>query len=308
LVRSLRSRTVYDVNPRFDGVGKLRSLTRSGVGYFLMLMTVPVLLSTFILSLVVLTCPKRAVADLIIEKERGYHFDDKSFYTHHFGGCRFTEVIQGHRVRGGQLPEGVTGTESSSARHNDEGQDPFCPGNLVNHPPATVYDLDKGIGTHIDYASKSYYQFRYPPPSYSPPPPDETQTNSLVRWHFKPTGVRRKIAGYWCEEYRRSEESAHWGTSTEVKCISNDVPGIAEYQEMAKLKHVLFLNAGYGDFAYPDGSLPGVSGIPLESYIDCCGGQSGWVVTKIERKAIPASDFEPPAGFVEIPAPAGATF
>lgn len=152
---------------------------------------------------------------------------------------------------------------------------------------AVVDDLDKGIRTQIDYVRKTYTQEPFPEPVAS--------VNGNGISEVKPTGKFRKIAGYSCEEYTGSGDSAHWGRSTEIDCVSKDAPGAAEYNQFTKLLDRLYMDAGYGDV-----SFHGISGIPLASTTDCCGGPSGFVVTKIESRAIPASQFEPPAGFEKV--------
>ncbi len=167
---------------------------------------------------------------------------------------------------------------------------------------AEVHDLDKGVKTQIDYVHKTYYR--------SPFPEIFETINSANIGILKPTGRRRKIAGYWCEEYRGSGESTHWGASTEVDCISNDAPGVAEYNQFVNLLDRVYVDAESSPTGESrvvmvsprfDDTPYGVSGIPLESIVYLSGGPgSGMVVTKIESKAIPAGIFDPPAGFVEV--------
>lgn len=163
------------------------------------------------------------------------------------------------------------------------------PQHISQAPSAVVDDLDKGIRTQIDYVRKTYTQEPFPEPVAG--------VNGNGISELKPTGKLRKIAGYSCEEYTGSGDSAHWGHSTEVDCVSKDAPGVAEYNQFTKLLDRLLVDAGYGE------SPQGISGIPLASTGDCCGGPSGFVVTKIESKAIPPSQFEPPAGFVKVKPP-----
>jgi hypothetical protein len=80
-------------------------------------------------------------------------------------------------------------------------------------------------------------------------------------------------------------------------------PGVAEYNQFMKLLNRRYRDAAYGDASYGNnypgfGSPEGMNGIPLESTLENYGRAVGIVVTKIESRAIPPSQFEVPAGFV----------
>ena len=155
-----------------------------------------------------------------------------------------------------------------------------------------VVDLDKRIRTRIDYTTKSYSEDTFPEA------PVEVM-NPINIGKLKPTGRRKKVAGYWCDEYRGSGESTHWGISTEVDCLSADAPGVAEYNQFQDLLRRVYTKAGYWydddmpDFLAPDG----LNGIVLEHILS---GREGFTVTHIESRKIPASAFEAPAGFMKM--------
>jgi hypothetical protein len=160
---------------------------------------------------------------------------------------------------------------------------------------AAVDDLDKGVRTNISYGRKTY-SVEAPFPN----PVDGAGPQPIGIGELKPTGRFRKVAGYSCEEYLGSRETAHWGHSTEVVCVSHDAPGVQEYSQFMRLLNRLFVTAGYDDGSFgnefPDiGSPQGIDGVPLEVALT---GRVGFAVKRIESKEIPATQFEVPAGFV----------
>jgi len=162
---------------------------------------------------------------------------------------------------------------------------------------AVVDDLDKGIRTSIDYLRKTYFVEKP-----FPVPVDGAGPNPFNIGKLKPTGRFRKVAGYSCEEYTGSGESAHWGHSTEVDCVSKSAPGVLEYDQFMKLLNRLYVAAGYSDGSYGNnypgfGSPQGIDGISLETVSSTV---QGFIVTKIESRTIPASQFEVPTGFVQM--------
>ena len=79
---------------------------------------------------------------------------------------------------------------------------------------AVVDDLDKRVRTTIDYRRRAYYVEK-------PFPTDVgDQVNPHLVGDFKPTGKFRKIAGYSCEEYQGTGDTARWGYETDVHCVS----------------------------------------------------------------------------------------
>jgi hypothetical protein len=151
---------------------------------------------------------------------------------------------------------------------------------------AVVDDLDKGIRTYIDYARKCYYQEPFPEENVTHLDDDPVD--------FKPTGVRRKIAGYRCDEYRASGESSHRGEWTESECVSNEPPGAVEYNQFEELLGRQYARVGFESPGYEP------KGVQLAGATSDGFGTSGEVVTRIESKVIPSSEFEPPAEFVRV--------
>ena len=163
---------------------------------------------------------------------------------------------------------------------------------------AVVDDLDKRVRTSIDYRRKTYFVEKPFPPEVG----DEVNPHDVG--NFKPTGKFRKIAGYSCEEYLGTGDSAHWGHETDVHCVSKDAPGLREYTEFMNLLNrryeaAEFVDGSYGNdypgFGYPQG----MNGIILTSSIIFeVRREDGWMVTKIESRRVQEDQFEVPAGYV----------
>jgi hypothetical protein len=227
-----------------------------------------VALLSFLLAVAVR--PEAAVAGVIIEKKYTQVVNPGD------GDCPSIAIIQGHKERTGPMVPKELGWSLPSE----------CRGTW-----AVVDDHDKDIEIIIDYDARSYYQKPFFGNSEGLLNPT---TGDLNKW--RATGKRRKIAGYWCDGYEGSLESAHWGHMTGTECVSQEAPGVAEYNEFAALWDKMFAE---NDFVKGNGP----KGVVLQAMGDCCAGPVEWVVTKIQSKRIPAKFFEPPAGFVEIKPP-----
>jgi hypothetical protein len=225
---------------------------------------VALVFSSIVLSSTLLLSPKVSVAGVIVETE--YPGPD---------GYRLIEIIQGH-------------TEKVATVYTPDRKDPLT---LVKGSSVwDVYDLDKGTDTEIDYADKSYDVRPYP--GSDNPSPNGPE-------NFKPTGKRRKAAGYWCYEYGASMGSARfYGNWTDFECVSNDPPGATEYNQFEKLQKSLLVKAGFDSPGYePDGFV-------LDSRSEGDDGDSeGPRIILIESKPILPAEFEPPAGFVKEKSP-----
>jgi len=151
---------------------------------------------------------------------------------------------------------------------------------------AVVDDLDKGIRTYIDYARKSYYQ--------APFPKEDGAQFDNDQVDFKPTGMRRQIVGYRCDEYSASGESPRRGEWTESECISNELPGAAEYNQFEELLRRQYARVGFESPGHEPKGVP-LAGETIDGF-----GTSGEVVTRIESKVIPSGEFEPPVEFVRV--------
>ena len=171
-----------------------------------------------------------------------------------------------------------------------------APQDISHVMSAAVDDLDAGVRTTIYYRDKIYFVEK-------PFPTPVEDMNPIYTGELKPNGKFQKIAGYSCEEYWGSGESTHWGYSTELDCFSKVAPGVAEYNQFMALlnrryRDAGYINASWGNnfpgFGYPEG----MTGILLESVFD--GGPGRVAVTKIESRAVPATQFEIPAGFVRM--------
>jgi hypothetical protein len=225
-------------------------------------------LLSFLLAVAV--CPEAAVSGVIIEKKATQVVNPGD------GKCPWIEIIQGHKLRTGPMVPEELGWSLPSE----------CRGTW-----AVVDDLDKNIETSIDYEARSYYQ-----KTFIEDEEGLLNTTTLDKW--KATGKHRKIAGYWCEGYEGSGESAHWGHMIGTECVAQEAPGLAEYNEFAALLDKMNAENGFGKSYAP-------KGVVLQNMEDCCAGPAEWVVTKIQSKPIPAKFFEPPAGFVKTRPPKG---
>jgi hypothetical protein len=166
---------------------------------------------SFVLCSTLLLCPKLSVAGVIVETE-----DPGPEHQ------RTIKFIQGHRMK--------VGDASASSP-----TDPFKLLKSVDR--WTIYDLDKGTDTEVDYAEKSYVVMPYPG--------EDNPAPTAVTENYRPTGKRRKVSGYWCKEYSAKAVSAKFGEWTDFECVSNDPPGAKEYNEFEKLDNSKLVNAGY---------------------------------------------------------------
>jgi hypothetical protein len=214
--------------------------------------------------------PETAVSGVIIEKKATQVVNSWE------GKCPWIEIIQGNKKRTGPMVPKELGWSLPSE----------CRGTW-----AVVDDLDKNIETTIDYEARTYYQ-----KTFIEDYEGLSNPTTLDKW--KATGKRRKIAGYWCEGYEGSGESAHWGHMIGTECVSREAPGLAEYNEFAGLLDKMYAENGFGKSYGP-------TGVELKRMEDCCAGPAEWLVTKIQSKPIPAKFFEPPAGFVKTQPPKG---
>jgi hypothetical protein len=180
------------------------------------------------------------------------------------GDYKLVEFIQGHRQRMVQVPSSDTRDPLTILKENS---------GFVE-----IYDLDKGTDTEINYADKSYGVSQYPPWDATPPEPE----------FFRSTGKRRKVLGYWCNEYRADMDSAKFGKWTSFECISSEPPGAKEYIEYERIERSESIKAGDESSGYePDGFV-------LDQ-----GAAEGPDITFIKTMALPPTVFEPPAGFVK---------
>jgi hypothetical protein len=130
--------------------------------------------SSFVLLSTLLLCPKLSVAGVIVETE-----DPGPEHQ------RTIKFIQGHRMK--------VGDASASSP-----TDPFKL--LKSIDRWTIFDLDHATETEIDYAQKSYVVMPYPG--------EDNPAPTAVTENYRPTGERRKVAGYWCKEYSAKAVSA----------------------------------------------------------------------------------------------------
>jgi hypothetical protein len=215
--------------------------------------------SSFVFLSTLLLCPKLSVAGVIVETE------DLSPAPQ-----RTIKFIQGHRMK--------VGDASASS--------PTDPIKLLKSIDRwTIFDLDKGTSTEIDYAQKSYV--------VTPYPGEDNPAPTVVTENYSPTGKRRKVAGYWCKEYSAKAESAKFGEWTDFECVSSDPPGAKEYDEFEKLDNSKLVKAGYAPPGYqPDGFV-------LDSRTEGDESAPGERIILIESKPIAPAELEPPAGFVK---------
>jgi hypothetical protein len=104
-----------------------------------------------------------------------------------------------------------------------------------------------------------------------------------------PTGRRKEIAGYTCEEFTLKQKESIVATVWTTKQIKefNDMRN--EFQEFSKqMSSWNMLGKPLVD------AMQKVEGFPMETTME--GGMKS-VVTKIERRSIPPSEFEVPKGY-----------
>jgi hypothetical protein len=193
-----------------------------------------------------------------------------------YSDYKLVDFIQGHRERSVMVPPSDK-RDSVAILKDDGGFD-------------EIFDLDKGTDTELDFAEKKYRVTEYPPD-------DPTGPESEF---FKPTGKRRKVLGYWCEEYRADVDSAKFGKRTDIECISSEPPGAKEYIEYEKLAKSKILQrsepvqAGLESPGYePEGF------VLWSQYEDYDGVHEGPDITLIKRAELSPSVFEPPPGFTK---------
>ncbi len=212
---------------------------------------------SLVLTTIFLLCSKPSVAGVIVETEQTAPEPRRKI-----------DFIKGHRKK--------SALASASS--------PTDPAKLLKSiNRLEIIDLDKGTKIFVDYAKKSYEVMPLYPAEDNPTP---TETEN-----YRPTGKRRKVLGYRCNEYRVDMDSAKWKW-TDFECVSNDPPGAKEYNEFEKLENSILVEAGYGTPGYqPDGFVLDDRGVGDDA--------AASRIILIESKPIPSSEFEPPAGFVK---------
>ncbi len=104
-----------------------------------------------------------------------------------------------------------------------------------------------------------------------------------------PTGRRREIAEYTCEEFTLKQKESVVATVWATKQIKEFNDMRDEFQEFSKqMSSWNMLGKSLVD------AMQKVEGFPRETTMD--GGMKS-VVTKIERRSLPASEFEVPKGY-----------
>jgi hypothetical protein len=214
-------------------------------------------LLSLVLSTIFLLCSKPSVAGVIVETEQT---DPEP--------RREIDFIQGHRKKSA-LASASSPTDPAKLLKSINGWE--------------IIDLDKGTKIFVDYAKKSYEVMPLYPGEDNPTPSETV--------NYRPTGKRRKVLGYRCNEYRADVDSPKWRFS-DFECVSKDPPGAKEYNEFEKLEKSILVEAGYGTPGYqPDGFVL----VNRGTGDDAAASR----IVLIESKPIPSSEFEVPAGFVK---------
>jgi len=167
----------------------------------------------------------------------------------------------------------------------------------------TIIDVDAGTMVLMRPAAKSYSEM--PLARYGP-----FMATGLTG-EFKPTGKKRTIAGYSCEEYQHDFKAM--GEVSSLTCVSKDAPGAAEAS--AFYARVAEKVAGKDAKGRPDGVvlsedatvkpvMPEISGIPPEAIKKMNDEQAKRppivtkiVVTSIKSEKVPADAFAVPKDY-----------
>jgi len=179
---------------------------------------------------------------------------------------------------------------------------------------AVIFDIDKSTMDIIDPAQKNYIEAPFPPRGMMA---QGIGGPGMHASQFTKTGNSRTVAGFKCDDYNGSGKVA-MGQFTLVYCVSNKVPGAADYTTfqkamMSKLKDssitmpanipdgiplVQDTTTKMGAFNMPN--LPPAAAKQLEQqFANRPPIVAKTEVTKVEEKKIAASEFEIPAGYTK---------
>jgi hypothetical protein len=105
------------------------------------------------------------------------------------------------------------------------------------------------------------------------------------------TGESSTISGFNCTKYVVKHDGQHASTVWATKDITGFETMKTDMEEFARRMKAMMKNLGSKN---PSGILEGVDGFPIQTETN-----DGWktVVTRVEQKSTPATDFEVPAGY-----------
>jgi hypothetical protein len=189
---------------------------------------------------------------------------------------------------------------------------------IMNGHGYVIIDLDKGVRTLVDTEDKTYSESPFPPSQAAGPMLKQYMAESF---NFQPTGNKRTVVGYTCEESSNSFKTPN-GESSTTACYSAGAPGAAEYaafQKTAatKIRATLGEASSPSHGVIPDGvplvthsmhkvtnfAMPGLPPGEADRLRQMMANRPPMVseitVTKISSQSLPADTFSVPAGYTK---------
>jgi hypothetical protein len=162
-----------------------------------------------------------------------------------------------------------------------------------------IIDLDKELIYRVDPELKSYSEIALNESASMPSQPHVTSLD------LRKTGITRAVGGYSCEEYRGSQKLGAINLTISM-CMSKDIPGAGE---IAAFQDELFSKFTGSSSPEIPSSLPleRRSTVEAKAMKNSPDGQSSSIgraamttdtqIKRIQVENLPATTFQPPAGF-----------
>ncbi len=180
---------------------------------------------------------------------------------------------------------------------------------ITDGPRIVIIDLDQLKQFMIMPANKSYFELPIRPHSRMPRMMSPGRPVPMG-FDFKKTGKTRTVSGYKCEDYEASGQSMS-GEYTTTQCFSKSAPGAAEYAAYQRAMIAKMTTV------QPEMKINAPDGVPLASDSSVTMGRHRMgssrggsetrpptvihtVVTKIEKKDLPADTFAVPQDYKRV--------